>query len=221
VFRFAERVSIGRDQGATLVLPDRTVSRLHAVVNRHDAQYILVDKGARNRNLVNGQPVRRIVLKSGDEIQIGRYLLVFHLYESPLSDVLSAWPPHVESNEATATHVLSDTQLKDMRTGVTLQERARLVPSDLESGVAVPSIMLGTRIWTLGGTDGIKGVGFLAERWAAGVLAWNGRAHVVERESRFVRLKVNGKTVDRLVVLAPNDVIEIGASKYRYVVDGS
>lgn len=71
--------SIGRADTNQLVLPDveRTVSRVHAQVVFRSGQYALVDRGS-NPVLHNGQAIgngREALLISGDEIQIGGYLI--------------------------------------------------------------------------------------------------------------------------------------------------
>jgi len=64
-------VTIGRSAGNTLRLDDHMVSRLHARIDREGRSYVLRDCGAKNGTLLNGAPVSRQPLCSGDEILIG------------------------------------------------------------------------------------------------------------------------------------------------------
>jgi FHA domain-containing protein len=71
--------TIGRAVANRLVLDDaeRTVSRLHAQIVCRDGHYRLIDRGS-NPALVNGVPLdpgQEVPIASGDEVQIGGYLL--------------------------------------------------------------------------------------------------------------------------------------------------
>jgi FHA domain-containing protein len=71
--------TIGRADSNRLVLedPERTVSRVHAQIVWRDGQYRLIDRGS-NPALVNGtalEPGQEIIVKDGDEVQIGGYQL--------------------------------------------------------------------------------------------------------------------------------------------------
>ena len=82
-FRISEdRIHIGRDPRAEVVLADQGVSRAHARIVRRGADYVLEDLGSRNGTLVNderipGNGTRQ--LQSGDRVQIGRSILRFIL----------------------------------------------------------------------------------------------------------------------------------------------
>lgn len=67
----ADRLTIGRDAGNDVVIPDRRVSRWHAEIVRVGTDFIVRDCGSKNGTFVNGERVaeeRR--LQDGDEIQV-------------------------------------------------------------------------------------------------------------------------------------------------------
>jgi pSer/pThr/pTyr-binding forkhead associated (FHA) protein len=70
-------VSVGRDPGSDIFLNDITVSRRHARIERATGGFTLVDVGSLNGTYVNGERVDRRLLVSEDEIQIGKFRLVF------------------------------------------------------------------------------------------------------------------------------------------------
>jgi hypothetical protein len=72
-----ERVAIGRHPDAKIFLDDVTVSRNHAVVVREGLAWVIVDEGSLNGTFVNRRRADRTVLSDGDEIQIGKYKLIF------------------------------------------------------------------------------------------------------------------------------------------------
>jgi pSer/pThr/pTyr-binding forkhead associated (FHA) protein len=70
--------SIGRHPDSAIFLDDITVSRRHSSVERHDEQFTLHDVGSLNGTYVNRTRVEEQVLADGDEVQVGRFHLVFH-----------------------------------------------------------------------------------------------------------------------------------------------
>ena len=70
-------VPIGRDSSNTITLPDRRVSRRHASISPHGAEWLIHDLGSANGTLVNNRPVHRQVLRPGDEIRLGGTVLEF------------------------------------------------------------------------------------------------------------------------------------------------
>lgn len=71
-------VTLGRHHDATLVLDDPSVSRHHVAIRpTPDGGYELEDLGSVNGTYVNGQRVARAVLQPGDELQVGRFCLVY------------------------------------------------------------------------------------------------------------------------------------------------
>ena len=53
------------------------MSRNHAVLRREGERFVLVDEGSLNGTFVNRRRADRTVLSDGDEIQIGKYKLIF------------------------------------------------------------------------------------------------------------------------------------------------
>jgi pSer/pThr/pTyr-binding forkhead associated (FHA) protein len=78
----APPVSIGREEENHIRLNDERVSRFHAKVQEHDGQFILTDLDSTNGTRVNGHPIHMHVLQIGDQVLIGRCLLLFGSPES-------------------------------------------------------------------------------------------------------------------------------------------
>lgn len=73
-----DRVRIGREpQTNDLVLDSAEVSRYHAVLQRKDDGYRLVDLGSANGTFVNGQRIKEELLENSDIITISHYRLEF------------------------------------------------------------------------------------------------------------------------------------------------
>lgn len=69
--------SAGRHPESDIFLDDVTVSRRHAEFRRESGEFVVVDVGSLNGTYVNREPVDTAVLANGDEVQIGKFRLVF------------------------------------------------------------------------------------------------------------------------------------------------
>jgi pSer/pThr/pTyr-binding forkhead associated (FHA) protein len=74
--------TIGRHPESDIFLDDVTVSRRHAAVNLADGHYTVTDAGSLNGTYLNRERIEKAVMHSGDELQIGKFRLVF-LHEIP------------------------------------------------------------------------------------------------------------------------------------------
>ena len=67
----------GRHPESDIFLDDITVSRRHAEVRRKDGKFYIHDMGSLNGTYVNRDRVDNTQLANGDEVQIGKFKLVF------------------------------------------------------------------------------------------------------------------------------------------------
>jgi pSer/pThr/pTyr-binding forkhead associated (FHA) protein len=73
----SEGVTIGRAPASDIFLDDVTVSRAHATIKREDGTFTFSDLGSLNGSYVNNQQSTTHRLTNGDEIQIGKFHLLF------------------------------------------------------------------------------------------------------------------------------------------------
>jgi pSer/pThr/pTyr-binding forkhead associated (FHA) protein len=71
-------VSVGRHPSSDIFLDDVTVSRRHAVFRRTDSGYAVTDIGSLNGTYVNGELIDSQDLRTGDEVMVGKFRLVFY-----------------------------------------------------------------------------------------------------------------------------------------------
>jgi hypothetical protein len=71
-------VTVGRHPESDIFLDDVTVSRRHAEFYREEASFTVHDVGSLNGTYVNHGLIDRVQLADGDEVQIGKYRLVFY-----------------------------------------------------------------------------------------------------------------------------------------------
>ncbi len=70
-------LTIGREEDNQIRLNDERVSRFHAKIQEDGGQLILTDLDSTNGTRVNGHPVQMRVMQIGDQVSIGRCLLIY------------------------------------------------------------------------------------------------------------------------------------------------
>lgn len=71
-------VTVGRHPDSDIFLDDISVSRRHATFTRTANGYVISDLGSLNGSYVNRDRIDNdVVLSGGDEVQIGKYRLIF------------------------------------------------------------------------------------------------------------------------------------------------
>ncbi|HET9954748.1 MAG TPA: sigma 54-interacting transcriptional regulator [Polyangiaceae bacterium] len=72
-----DRLVLGREPPADIVLPANAVSRVHAEVTWQGGHYVITDLNSRNGVLVNGRRVGQAALEPLDEVRIGDVLFKY------------------------------------------------------------------------------------------------------------------------------------------------
>jgi hypothetical protein len=74
-----EGATIGRSQESEIFLDDVTVSRSHAAItfDGPNSHFAIADSSSLNGTYINGLIVEKAVLSHGDEVQIGKFHLLF------------------------------------------------------------------------------------------------------------------------------------------------
>ena len=76
-FLDSDQTQIGRHPESQIFLDDITVSRRHAEIRRSGDAFAIHDVGSLNGTYVNRERVEEAGLRTGDEIQVGKFKLVF------------------------------------------------------------------------------------------------------------------------------------------------
>ena len=71
-----KKYSIGRASENKIILDDITVSRTHALLTVNPNEVKILDNNSTNGIYINNEIKNDYLLKSGDKIQIGKYLLL-------------------------------------------------------------------------------------------------------------------------------------------------
>lgn len=74
--RLPTPITIGREEENLVQLNDERISRFHAKIQAHESQLILTDLQSTNGTRVNGHFTRMRTIQIGDQIALGRCILV-------------------------------------------------------------------------------------------------------------------------------------------------
>jgi len=85
-FQFAKGpVSIGRAADSHIFLPDRAVSRQHAVLHSaDDGKWLVEDLDSASKTYLNDQAVRKAQIKHGDLLRVATFTMEIALEEAPM-----------------------------------------------------------------------------------------------------------------------------------------
>ncbi len=72
-------IRIGRSSDNDIIIPDRTVSGSHAVINKEGDNYMIQDIGSTNGVMVNQKKVKKQKLRSKDKIKLGAAILILRI----------------------------------------------------------------------------------------------------------------------------------------------
>ncbi|MDO4586346.1 MAG: FHA domain-containing protein [Planctomycetia bacterium] len=85
-------ISIGRDPNNLIQLHDGEISRKHAEIHRDENVRTLIDLNSSNGLFINGNRIQEQKLQNGDQIQIGRTLLLYTCSNNNESGLTGAAP---------------------------------------------------------------------------------------------------------------------------------
>jgi pSer/pThr/pTyr-binding forkhead associated (FHA) protein len=216
---------IGRGRTCDLILPDISVSRNHALLERSKdggkPQYIIKDMGSKNAFFVNGVPTKAAKLNESDTINIGKFELRFrkrvdiedsagHSRYQPdgregyLERVTAVHGENVHSTTALSSGELAEKIAAIRRKDDAFIRRAGKPGAEWKPGGKGLAF----------GKDGISvsGMGMGGRV----VVTWENPYHVIQKDGGwFFTLEVNRQAVSK-VALSLGDLIQIGGEMFEY-----
>lgn len=106
-------ITIGREEDNGIQLNDERVSRFHAKVQEDSDRVILTDLESTNGTRVNGHPIQMHVLRVGDQVSIGRCLLLFGSADEIEERIKERQRPMGEGPQGTVAYDSGDFELLD------------------------------------------------------------------------------------------------------------
>ncbi len=217
VFRIrSERVTIGRDGRADLVLDDAAVSRIHAHLEADGNHCAVVDQQSTNGLKVNGERAERAELVHGDVIKIGKFRLEF--YDESKVDLLQvtriASLRSARSLKGTANMSTLHLQPEDLEAEDPTErtcKHALLVRTDGHGGAWRP----GAGRITIG-PGGDVPIDLMLTSQPVAEIRWDGEQHMLRAFSWAHRVEVDGRRV-REAVLEPGTSLQVGEVAFEFV----
>jgi hypothetical protein len=173
-----DAVTIGRQQGNTIQLTEKNVSRRHARLYPEQALWVIEDLASYNGVKVNGAPIDgRVTLKEGDVVQIGDYHLA--LTEDVDKRTLN-YPPTAAANDPAVIEPMLASSSTDLPR-LSVEELAALQsgphpvsqPALLDSGPMPATPMpIGFEERRKGGAGVLVGFGVVVAVALVGGIAW-------------------------------------------------
>jgi len=214
-----DNLTIGRKPENDVQIDNLAVSGHHARVDRTGNDYILTDLQSTNGTFVNHKQIVSHTLKHGDNIQIGKHVLIF----------LASEKQEAGAEEPVKERDLDKTMILD-----TAKQR-ELIAKQAKPGTAVPaaSEKIGV-LSALGGSDLGEieltkkltriGKADTSEIRLSGMMMGATAATISKRPSGYTiaftggrtKIKVNGNVIHDSVPLKDFDTIEIGSHKFQF-----
>ena len=234
----SDEITIGREDGNTIRLPERNVSRRHARLVRDNGFFVIEDLGSSNGVRINGDRIdapRRV--QEGDLIQIGDYDLGIEGKIEPVSAppqmqeakppapvrLAGATAPAAASGAGGSTAIIRVSDLarsapRATRRELSKGERPRLVGlSQTVRGQEFPLERTEVRVGRARENDIVVEHPSLSRQHARLVLEDDDWKIVDSSSANGIR--INGETY-AMSALRPGDVIELGHVKLRFCGPG-
>jgi signal transduction histidine kinase len=107
-------ITLGRGTSNAIQLHDTEISREHAEIGRRGANFVIRDLGSSNGTFVNGQQIKEHVLASGDQVQLGRTLLLYTGVTEPriedLADKIHIVTRHEDEDGSRIVHSMHQSE---------------------------------------------------------------------------------------------------------------
>ena len=213
-----DSITMGRQDDNAIVIDNLAVSGYHAKIDKLGGEYILTDLQSTNGTFVNDQKVVSHKLSHGDNIVIGKHVILFVATEKE----------KIEGEGKDKKLPLDKTMLLDTQKQRELLAKQKVAPSSakIPEKVGVISfiddsglgeIELLKKLTKIGKaeTSEIKLSGILMGATAA-TISRRPSGYAISFAGGMTKLKVNGAVVKDSVPLNDFDTIELGSHKFQF-----
>lgn len=211
-------ITIGRQDDNSIVVDNLAVSGYHARIDQAGPDYILTDLQSTNGTFVNDQKVVSHKLSHGDNIVVGKHVILFVSQEHAKEADADA-PKDMDMNK---TMMLDTAKQRELLAKQKAAQKAQKSPEKIgainfidNSGIG--EIELEKKLTKVGKADGseIKLGGLLMGATAA-TISRRPSGYTISFTGGMAKLKVNGEVVKESVPLGDFDTIEIGSYKFQF-----
>ena len=213
-----ESITIGRKEDNAVVIDNLAVSGYHARIDRAGNDFILTDLQSTNGTFVNDKKTVSHRLRHGDNIVIGKHVILFVSDEKMDSDV----QPEEKKLDLDKTMMLDTARQRELLAKQEDETMATKAPEKIGIVSFIDGSDLGefelkkklTKIGK-GDTAEIKLSGMLMGATAA-TISKRPTGYNISFTGGMTKLKVNGKVVKQGIPLKEFDTIELGSYKFQF-----
>lgn len=233
-----DTVTIGRLPDNVLQIDNLAVSGHHAKIYWDQDHYVVEDLGSLNGTYVNNQRVGKSVLKSGDQVTIGKHLVQFKDEGQKPAAQPAAEKPGPAAPKLEATVVLDTRQAQDMiaasaagnaASGPLGLSKPASGPTPAKERIGILNVLEGRTDQTqyvLTGKMTMIGKSNMATIRLKGFFAPKTAALISKRENKYfiaasdnkTKVKINGADVAGQHELNEGDIIEVAGVKAAFTV---
>lgn len=229
-------LTIGRLPDNALQIDNLAVSAHHAKIYWNQDHYVVEDLGSLNGTYVNNQRVGKAVLKSGDQMTIGKHFVQFKDEGQKVPPARPAEKPGPAAPKLDATVVLDTKQTQDM-----IAANAAPAPGSGPLGLSKPpapvtpakerfgmlkvlegrtdqqQYVLTGKMAMIGKSDmaTIRLKGFFAPKTAA-LISKRDNKYFIAASDQKIKLKINAEEITGQRELNEGDIIEVGKMKAAF-----
>lgn len=212
-----DSVTIGREDDNTIVIANLAVSGYHARIDKTGSDFIVTDLQSTNGIFVNNKKVVSQKLSHGDNILIGKHIILFVASEK------KSKPGEISEKMDLGKTMMLDTERQ--RELLAKQKSAPKPAKVLEKigvisfldGSGLGDIVLRKKLTKIGKaeTSEIKLSGIFMGATAV-TISRRPAGYSISHTGGMTKLKVNGEVIKASVLLNDFDTIELGSYKFQF-----
>ncbi len=211
-------MTIGRKPENDIQIDNLAVSSHHARIDKTGPDYILTDLQSTNGTFIKDKRIVTHKLKHGDNIVIGKHVLLFLASDKGVSPE----PEPSEPMDMDKTMMLDTAKQRELLAkakGAAAQKKAEKIGvlTFLEGAKQQGEVELTKKLTRLGKADTceVKLSGMMMGATAA-TISKRPSGYTISFTGGMTKLKVNGKVVKESVALKDFDTIELGSYKMQF-----
>ncbi len=213
-----ESITIGRKEGNTIVIDNLAVSSFHARIDAAGSDYILTDLQSTNGTFVNDQKVTSHRLNHGDNVIIGKHILLFVGTDTGKMDEMPE-PSKIDMDKTMMLDTAKQKELlaKQKSAAMAGQPPEKIGVISFIDGSNLGDIELRKKLTKIGKADTseIRLSGLLMPPTAA-TISHRPSGYTISFTGGMSKLKVNGQVIKDSIALQEFDTIELGSYKFQF-----
>jgi len=211
-----DSITIGRKEDNTIIVDNLAVSGYHARIDTAGSDFILTDLQSTNGTFVNKEKIVSHKLSHGDNIIIGKHVILFVASEKGEAEVKE------EKMDMDKTMMLDTAKQRELLSKQKETAQAHKAPEKIGAINFIDSsgmgeIELTKKLTKIGKADAseIKLSGMLMGGTAAAI-SRRPSGYSISFTGGMTKLKVNGEVIKESTQLKDFDTIELGSYKFQF-----